>query len=79
MQRESSSEISNFEKILEASLYPIKPNPDFINRLEDRLRHPGDISIDTKRKMSILVVFMFFTVFILLLIWVIRKIIKMLS
>ena len=72
-------EISDFEKILEASLYPIKPNPDFISRLDDRLRHPGDISVDTRRKMSILVVFMFFIFFILLLIWTIRKIIKMFS
>ena len=76
MQRELTFEMSKFEKFLETSLHPVKPNQDFIDRLEDRLINPGNISIETRKKMSLLIVVSILSFSLMLFYWLIRKLIK---
>lgn len=78
MKPPSPEILSTLERELQQSLRPVQPNPDFVNRLHNRLANPGTTLIERQASASLVVPVFFLVGFGLtvglLLVWVLRQI-----
>ena len=79
MQKDLLINVEKFESLLEHSFIPINPPSDYIDKLRSSLSNPGDISIETRKKASLLVVLSFLSFLVLLIFWIFRRIMKLIK
>ena len=77
LRQEKSDDFSNnIENYLISVMYPVKPNPEFINRLGNWLISPRDISIGRYRQSTPASSFVIGLLIVLVLVWIIRRLLR---